>query len=304
MNYMDKLKKLNLGKNMISKLDNLVELKKAKTLIDLIIEDNPVIVLKESVEILKTLPIKSKQPNNKESNGSLSIPSPSFNPPINLNGKKLSEKFTINSKKEIEVNNLLNSNSNTSTIIGKSKTLENNEQLPEINLDSVNKIIIQPKNIVFKSEEISPAQTKNVISFIEKEWQSEYNYIVDNGYNGYNTKRLKESKIVSGHAEVESGFKLNIFGNALEVLDQEDFYKSISILFFQFFNIDLITNKSTIDKLKKFKLLKKIIFSNNNLHSLYQLVKLEDISDLESISVTNNEITNSTFLKYFLIEYE
>jgi len=49
---------------MISKLDYLLELKKLKSLNELVIEDNPVLVLKESNDILRCLPIKIKQKDN------------------------------------------------------------------------------------------------------------------------------------------------------------------------------------------------------------------------------------------------
>ena len=45
---------------MISKLDYLLELKKLKSLNELVIEDNPVLVLKESGDVLRCLPIKVK----------------------------------------------------------------------------------------------------------------------------------------------------------------------------------------------------------------------------------------------------
>lgn len=51
---------------MISKLDYLMELKKLKSLNELVIEDNPVLVLKESADILRTLPIKIKQKDQRE----------------------------------------------------------------------------------------------------------------------------------------------------------------------------------------------------------------------------------------------
>lgn len=63
---LEKLKKINLGKNMISKLDYLLELKKLKSLNELVIEDNPVLVLKESNDILRCLPIKVKQKDNRD----------------------------------------------------------------------------------------------------------------------------------------------------------------------------------------------------------------------------------------------
>lgn len=63
----------------------------------------------------------------------------------------------------------------------------------------------------------------------------------------------------------------------------------------------MITNRKIIEKLKKFAKITKLIFSNNNIHSFYQLLKFEDFNDIESISIINNEINNANLLKYFLI---
>jgi len=149
--------------------------------------------------------------------------------------------------------------------------------------------------------EASCADIANIVSHIQKEWLTEYNFIVENGYNGYHSKRLKDSKIVSGHAELEGSNKLNIYGNALEVLDQTEFYENISIIDFEYFNIDMITNRKIVEKLKKFGKISKLIFSNNNIHSFYQLLKFEDFNDIESITIINNEINNANLLKFFLI---
>jgi hypothetical protein len=63
---------------MISKLDYLMELKKLKSLNELVIEDNPVLVVKESSDILRSLPIKIKQKDQKEQKGNPpTSPSPS-----------------------------------------------------------------------------------------------------------------------------------------------------------------------------------------------------------------------------------
>jgi hypothetical protein len=51
---------------MISKLDYLLELKKLKSLNELVIEDNPVLVLKESNDILRCLPIKVKLKDSRD----------------------------------------------------------------------------------------------------------------------------------------------------------------------------------------------------------------------------------------------
>ena len=87
----------------------------------------------------------------------------------------------------------------------------------------------------------------------------------------------------------------------MEVLDQAEFYENISIIHFEYYNVDMITNRKIIEKLKKFAKITKLIFSNNNIHSFYQLLKFEDFNDIESISILNNEINNANLLKYFLI---
>lgn len=292
VNTMDRLKKLNLGKNMISKIENLTEIKKLKILTELIIEDNPVLVLKEAAEILKTLPLKvknsSKDTSSKESSQSL----------------KIADKL-----KKDEIISISNTNNNLSKQI-KSVSPEKKshhslsvltgiEALPEINLDK--DIKIKGQNVENKGEEITEDQSNNIISHIEKEWKTEYEYIVENGFNGYNTKILKESKIVSGHAELEGINRLNIYGNALEVLEQQEFYKSINFIRLEYFNIDIVSSKLNLEKLKNFKNLTHMIFSHNNIHSFYQLIKFEEFTEIESITVINNEICGSSFLKYFLV---
>ena len=61
---------------MISKLDYLSELKKLKSLNELVIEDNPVLVLKESSDILRCLPIKIKQKDQREQKNKPTSPTP------------------------------------------------------------------------------------------------------------------------------------------------------------------------------------------------------------------------------------
>lgn len=142
----------------------------------------------------------------------------------------------------------------------------------------------------------------NIIETISKEWNLEYQYIIDNGFNGYNNKKLKESKIISGHAELENGNnKLILYGNSLEVLDHKEFFEVVSHLEFQYFNIDILTNTHNINKLKNFLNLKKLTFSDNNIHSFYQLIKLEDFSEINYLNIKNNEVCNSYLLKHFLI---
>ena len=71
----------------------------------------------------------------------------------------------------------------------------------------------------------------------------EFRYIVENGFNGYNIKKLKETKMQLCHAEIERDKQLNIFGNSLEVLGYNEFYNSTHTIQIQFLNFDLVTQK-------------------------------------------------------------
>ena len=56
----DKLRKLNLGKNMISKVEFILEFKKLKRIEELYIEGNPVIFIKDAYKKFYNLPLKFK----------------------------------------------------------------------------------------------------------------------------------------------------------------------------------------------------------------------------------------------------
>lgn len=76
------------------------------------------------------------------------------------------------------------------------------------------------------NEDISPEGLLNVIS---QEWKNEMDRIISLGLNGY--KRRKESRndclVQSGHAEIEGDQLLFIYGNALEVLNNVEFQKTV-----------------------------------------------------------------------------
>ena len=76
------------------------------------------------------------------------------------------------------------------------------------------------------NDDISPEGLLNVI---KQEWKNEMERIISLGLNGY--KRKKESRteclVQSGHAEIEGDQLLFIYGNALEVLTNVDFQKTV-----------------------------------------------------------------------------
>jgi hypothetical protein len=129
----------------------------------------------------------------------------------------------------------------------------------------------------------------------------EYRYIIENGFNGYNIKKLKETKMQLCHAEIERDKQLNLFGNALEVLGYNEFYNNTNTIQIQYLNFDLVTQRQNLENIKKFIHLKSLIFSKNNLYGFYQLIKLEEIKNLEYVTIKNNEVCNSGLIKYFLV---
>ena len=89
------------------------------------------------------------------------------------------------------------------------------------------------------------------------------------GLNGY--KRRKESRseclVQSGHAEIEGDNKLFIYGNALEVLNNTDFQKTVEQISFQYVRFDNIISPTNISKLRRFNKLKALFFMDNNIYS-------------------------------------
>ena len=58
--------------------------------------------------------------------------------------------------------------------------------------------------------------------------------------------------------------------------------------------------KKIFEYIKKFKLLINIKFSHNNIYSFYQLIKLENLENLQKLSISDNEVCNAYILKYFI----
>jgi hypothetical protein len=274
-NNFEKLKKINIGKNMISKIDFILEFKKLRRLEELYIEDNPVILLKDAYQKFINLPLKFKDQN-------------------------LLRQFKNLSENNIQNNNISNVNSNNNTNTNFNNTNNNNPKLKVTNYEDKstrNNLNMNNSN----NDNLRENERNNLLIQIEKEWEMEFRYIVENGFNGYNIKKLKETKMQLCHAEIERDKQLNLFGNALEVLGYSEFYNNTHTIQIQFLNFDLVTQKQNLDNIKKFSHLKSLIFSKNNLYSFYQLIKLEEIKNLEYVTIKNNEIANCGLIKYFLV---
>ena len=353
----DKLRKINLGKNMISKFEFVLEFKKLKRIEEIYIEGNPVIFLKDAYKKFCNLPLKFKDQaqfqlfknninsnnqnnnNNISNNNSISISNSnnglnksvnnlksnvinkSQNKNIDLNNNNndnikhanSNNNFIINSAKpknqifdEVKKSENFNSNStyNSENLLGKTKssqsTLTNSNTNSNVNRNNSNKNN-GSNNSKTDQENLSEDQRNKLLSKIENEWNTEYKYITKNGFNGYSTKKLKETKMQLCHAEIERERQLNLFANAIEVLGYKEFHNIAHTIKFEFINFDIISQKHNIENIKKFSNLKCLIFKSNNMHSFYQIIKLENIKGIEYFTIKKNEICNAEILKYFLV---
>ena len=284
----EKLRKLNLGKNMISKIEFILEFKKLKRIEELYIEGNPVLSIKDVYKKFCSLPLKFKDQaqyefyknnvsNNNNNNGSSNnqfkkqVNNGKINP---LEDNKIELHKNIESKQSTRNDSFLNPNNNNKNNDGNYKGEQDN---------------------------LSEEEREKLLNKIENEWKIELKYIINNGFNGYNVKRLKETKMQLCHAEIEREKQLNLFGNAIEVLGYREFYNQVHTIKFEFINYDIISQGQNIEYIKNYPHLKHLIFISNNMHGFYQILKLENIKGIEYLTIRKNEICNGEILKYFLV---
>ena len=342
----DKLRKLNLGKNMISKIEFILEFKKLKRIEELYIEGNPVIFIKDAYKKFYNLPLKFKdqaqfqifknnsspnnQANNNNNNNGLnnsvnqlksSVSSKNTNGAINDNNNNNNIKhansnsnFVSTSTNNIKgaknpnfdevkkaENSNVNTNSETSQTKSKSNQSTRNDSLSNSNLNYNNNNRNNGGNNKNDPDNLSEEEREKLLIKIENEWKVEFRYIINNGFNGYSIKKLKETKMQLCHAEIERERQLNLFGNAIEVLGYKEFYNMVHTIKFEFINFDIISQRQNIENIKKFVNLKSLVFKSNNMHGFYQIIKLENIKGIEYITIRKNEICNGEILKYFLV---
>ena len=261
------LKKLNIGKNLINKLQYIEEFTKIKTLTEIILEYNPILNNPETIFYINKLPIKGK------------VPILLYKQPENSN---------INNNKSFEKMNKL----------GSLQFYRNPLNLGfDCNTQRINRL---DNKIVFNEETQIPIK----IITINKQWFKEYQDIITDGYNGYKNEKFKQTRIDQGYIEVEGEKNncLNLYGNCLKILMNEKLYEKIDILKFNYFCFDFIIHKKFLKYLRLFKNIRQLHFNYNNLFSVYQLIKLEIFGELENLQISNNEISCSQgFIKYFLI---
>ena len=341
----DKLRKLNLGKNMISKIEFILEFKKLKRIEELYIEGNPVIFIKDAYKKFYNLPLKFKDQaqfqiykNNTNGNNQNNNNNNGLNNSVSQLKSNISSKSTNGATNDS--NNIKHANSNSNFVStstsnikgGKSTNFDEVKKSENSNTNNNNNDNNQPKtktNQSARNESLSNANlyynnnnrnnggnnnnTKNdqdnlseeerekLLVKIENEWKVEFRYIINNGFNGYSIKKLKETKMQLCHAEIERERQLNLFGSAIEVLGYKEFYNIVHTIKFEFINFDIISQRQNVENIKKFVNLKSLIFKSNNMHGFYQIIKLENIKGIEYITIRKNEICNGEILKYFLV---
>ena len=325
----DKLRKLNLGKNMISKIEFILEFKKLKRIEELYIEGNPVIFIKDAYKKFYNLPLKFKDQtqfqiyksnvNNANINGlnnavnQLKVSNKNINGATNDdNIKHANSNSNFNSTSSASMKNAkisslnennkieLNNNNINYDITGKSRSKQTtrNESLSN---NSNNNNRNNGGNNKGEPDNLSDEEREKLLTKIENEWKMELKYLINNGYNGYSIKKFKDSKMQLCHAEIERERQLNLFGNAIEVLGYKEFYNVVHTIKFEFINFDSISQRQNIEFIKNFKNLKSLVFKSNNMYSFYQIIKLENIKGIEYITIRKNEICYGEILKYFLV---
>ena len=325
----DKLRKLNLGKNMISKIEFILEFKKLKRIEELYIEGNPVIFIKDAYKKFYNLPLKFKDQtqfqiyksnvNNANING--------LNNAVNqlkVSNKNINGATNDDNIKHTNSNSNFNSTSSASLKNAKISSLNENNKI-ELNNNNINYDITGKSrskqttrneslsnnpnnnnrnnggNNKGEPDNLSDEEREKLLNKIENEWKMEFKYLINNGYNGYSIKKFKDSKMQLCHAEIERERQLNLFGNAIEVLGYKEFYNVVHTIKFEFINFDSISQRQNIEFIKNFKNLKSLVFKSNNMYSFYQIIKLENIKGIEYITIRKNEICYGEILKYFLV---
>ncbi len=205
-----------------------------------------------------------------------------------------------NNKIELN-NNIINNDINSNNTSNKPKSKQSTRAGSLSNNLNNNYTKNNGGNNKSEPDNLSEEEREKLLSKIDNEWKIEFKYIIKNGFNGYNIKKLKETKMQLCHAEIEREKQLNLFGNAIEVLGYKEFYNVVHIIKFEFINFDIISQRQNIDNIKKFVNLRCLIFKSNNLHGFYQIIKIENIKNIEKIIIRRNEICNGEILKYFLV---
>jgi len=140
------------------------------------------------------------------------------------------------------------------------------------------------------------------IKVIEQEWKAEITRLKTKPTNIGMKKEAKNiSLLKGGHAELEEGIILSIYGNALEVLDNIEFQKNVTQITFQYVHFNNIINHSNLSKLMKFQKLNKLCFSHNCLSTFSEISMLESLPYITELTIEHNTIAKTNYLKLYIL---
>jgi len=276
-----KLQRLFLSNNRISKFESIGSLSEAQQLTELALDANPITAdaisyYKFCLKVcpnLKNLDLKKVTPELKlaveeeriEVTPSRNAPQPS------KDSQGLKQGTTESLELKTDVNSIMIDSKQTNS------SAEKEEQ----------KVVNQAGGVEITQEKL--------LSVIAQEWKLELERL--KSANG--RKRISESMIQSGHAEIEEDTILSIYGNALEVLQKEEFQKSVEQINFQYILFDSITDNLSF--LKKFQKLTRITLSYNLLTSFLQISKLECLPHITSFVIDHNDIAKTALFKSYIV---
>ena len=267
-----KLQRLFLSHNRIQSFENINDLKNAKQLIELTLDENPI--------------------NNP--------PIPYYKYCLNACSKLRHidlKEVTVEFKASLEEKKL--ENNTNKTIDSKSVSKES------INAKLNSQLKIERKVNLSEEESKGINHSLNpLIKTIENEWRNEV-IRLSNKYKCGMIQRKKESKSESysqcGHVYIVDEKILHIYGNALEVLDKSELYNIVEEIHFKYIFIDKVLEHSNLPKLFKFTKLTRLSFSYNYFNLFLQISKLECLQHLNELNIFHNDISHTTLFRNFVI---
>eukprot|EP00826_Nyctotherus_ovalis_P027626 TRINITY_DN2160_c0_g1_i19.p1 TRINITY_DN2160_c0_g1~~TRINITY_DN2160_c0_g1_i19.p1 ORF type:complete len:515 (+),score=140.64 TRINITY_DN2160_c0_g1_i19:473-2017(+) len=277
-----KLQRLFLSSNRVSKFESIASLNEAPQLTELALDDNPIATTIAYYKFcFKVCP-------NLRS----------------LDLKKVTSELKLAVEEErIEIMPSRNAAEASKDSQGlKQNTSESAELKTEVAFDGKQLVSSEGKEEAKAGEQAGEMEItqEKLLDVIAQEWRLEVERVKGRLAAG-RKKDAKESMVQSGHAEIEEDTVLSIYGNALEVLQKEEFQKSVEQISFQYMLFDTIAEASVLNKLKKFQKLSRLNFSHNLLSSFLQISKLECLPHITSLTIDHNDLAKTVLFKSFIV---
>lgn len=302
LNQCPKLQRVFLSSNKIERFENIRLLEEIPCLLDLALDGNPISkdickyykTIIEKCSNLKTIDLNKVTPEFKTAALSgkieLILPFLAQVSPLKKDGNSMDK------------NTGLKDNHFTDQDIGENRMKSDNIDISK-NSESKNEITKGPHMRTLNiSQNANEIPREKLISIIASEWQNEVARLkmkIFSNQKGNTIESKTESH--SGHAEMENNSILYIFGNAMEILDNPEYFNNIEEISFQYLRFDSITSLQNLNILRKYNKLRSIILSHNFIHSFFQVSKLESLRNLNSLTISNNDITRIRLFRPFVL---